>query len=206
MPKVIIHRLIAVLNKPAHIADEIKYGQSVLTAMTGKALYPGADTVLKPLAASLSNYDGTAIAAKTRASGTVAARNAARVVFLGCLDDTRGFVQHLADGDPENAEAIITGPSMSVRKAPVRAPRTFGVRQGSVSGQVHVFAPSAGRAAYEWQYSLDGGKTWQDVEPTLQSSTTISGLPAGTTVLFRHRILTRAGRGDWSVPTSFLVK
>jgi hypothetical protein len=206
MPKVIIHRLIAVLNKPAHIADEIKYGQSVLTAMTGNPLYPGADVVLKPLAASLSKYDTTTTASKTRASGTVAARRAARVVFIACLDDTRGFVQHLADADPENAEPIITGAAMSVRKLPVRAPQSFGVTQGSVSGQVHVHTPSAGRAAYEWQYSLDGGKTWQDVEPTLQARTTISGLPAGTTVLFRHRILTRAGRGDWSVPTSFLVK
>ncbi len=72
---------------------------------------------------------------------------------------------------------------------------------------VHVIAKAADRrASYEWQYSLDGGKTWVDVPNTLQAKTTITGLPAATVVLFRYRPTTKAGMGDWSAPASILVK
>ena len=80
-------------------------------------------------------------------------------------------------------------------------------KYGVVSGTIHVIAQSAGpRACYEWQYSLDAGKTWAQVANTMQAKTTMVGLPVATTVEFRYRVTTRAGMGDWSLPTSILVK
>jgi hypothetical protein len=61
------------------------------------------------------------------------------------------------------------------------------------------------RASYEWESSVDGGKTWTPAPPTLQAKTDISGLPAGTVVQFRFRAVTKTGATDWSQVTSLLV-
>jgi hypothetical protein len=72
---------------------------------------------------------------------------------------------------------------------------------------VDVVAPTAARrASYEWEYSLDGGKTWIDAGPSLQARKTISALPVGTSVQFRVRGVTKAGPLDWSQPLALMVK
>ena len=88
-----------------------------------------------------------------------------------------------------------------------RKPRVFAAIQGSVSGPVKLVAPVAGpRAAYDWQWSTDGGKTWQLAPSTTQARTAMIGLTPGSTVLFRYRAVTKTGETDWSEPTSFIVK
>jgi len=70
-----------------------------------------------------------------------------------------------------------------------------------------VVAPTAGdRAAYDWEWSTDGGKTWQLAPSTVQSRTRMIGLTPGSTVLFRFRAVTRKGESDWSDPLTFIVK
>ena len=95
-----------------------------------------------------------------------------------------------------------------MRKVNPRGKRAFTVKQGPLAGSVHVTAVSAGvRASYEWQYSIDAGKTWVLAPATIQGKTVISGLPTGTTVQFRYLVVTpKGGQGDWSQPTSLLVK
>jgi hypothetical protein len=63
----------------------------------------------------------------------------------------------------------------------------------------------ARRAAYRWQYSTDGGKTWVDASETLQAKTAVTGLPVGTTVQFRYRSVIKGGASDWSAPLSMVV-
>jgi hypothetical protein len=62
------------------------------------------------------------------------------------------------------------------------------------------------RATYEWEWSVDGGKTRNAAPKTLHAKTTIVGLPVGTYVPFRYRAVTKTGVGDWSDPITVLVK
>ena len=62
------------------------------------------------------------------------------------------------------------------------------------------------RAAYDWEWSSDGGKTWQQAPGTLQAKTTITGLPVSVTCLFRFRSVTKAGESDWSNAITLVVK
>ena len=83
----------------------------------------------------------------------------------------------------------------------------FAAKPGAVSGTVVLAARAAAvRASYEWGWSGDGGKTWTAVPPTLQAKTEIPGLPVAPAVQFRFRAVTKAGAGDWSQPTTLLVK
>jgi hypothetical protein len=207
MRTTIIHRVTAVANMPEHVPDQIKQGDAVQAALTNNHYFPLPDPTITAFITALGNYSTAATVAQTRAKGTVAARNAAKVVYVGAYHAMRARVQQVADADPENAEAIITSAGFAVRKTSIRQKQTFTVKYGAVAGTVHVIAQAAGsRACYEWQYSLDAGKTWVQVPNTMQAKTTVVGLPVATTVEFRFRVTTKTGMGDWSLPTSILVK
>ncbi len=156
---------------------------------------------------ALTKYNSSETAAQTRAKGTIATRNAAKVVYVGAAHALKARVQQVADADPEQAETIITSAGLAVKKAPLRQKQVFVAKYGTTSGTVHVTAPAAGaRASYEWQYSIDGGKTWVSTANSLQAKTTVAGLPVAIVVEFRYRVTTKTGPGDWSLPTSILVK
>lgn len=207
MRATIIHRVTAVSNLPEHVPDQIKFGDGVQSGLNNNPHFPLPDPIITAFTIALGNYSVAETAAQTRAKGTIAARNAAKVVYVGAYHALKARVQQVADADPENAEAIITSAGFAVRKTAIRQKQTFVVKYGAVSGTIHVIAQSAGpRACYEWQYSLDAGKTWVQVANTMQAKTTMVGLPVATTVEFRYRVTTKTGMGDWSLPTSILVK
>jgi len=203
----IVHRVIVALLLPKHVADLIKYCQGIVSAMTGNIWFPNPNPALALFANKLAKLDAAETAAKTRAKGTVPARNVARTELVSAAHALASQVQQIADANPDNAPAIITSASMSTKKARTQAPRVFGAKYGPVSGSVNLVAPSAARrASYDWQYSVDGGKTWVQVDSTLKARTSIHGLPVATSVLFRYRAVLTTGTGDWSQPISILVK
>ena len=207
MRATIIHRVTAVLNLPEHVPDQIKFGEGVQSGLNNNPYFPLPDPIIAAYIVALGNYSAAETAAQTRAKGTIPARNAAKVVFIGATHALKARVQQVADANPENAEAIITSTNLMVRKAAIRQRQTFMAKPGTISGSVHLTAQSAGpRACYEWQYSIDGGKTWVQVANTMQAKTTIVGLPVAVVVEFRYRVTTKLGMGDWSLPTSILVK
>jgi hypothetical protein len=202
-----IHRVLAVLNLPTHIADQIKLGEAVQAALINNPHFPLPDPIITSFTNALGNYNTAETASQTRAKGTIAARNAAKVVFTSAAHALKARVQQVADATPDQAETIITGTTLAVKKSTPRQKQSFAVTYGATSGTVHVVAKAAAeRASYEWQYSVDAGKTWTSAPNTLQAKTTITALPVATMVEFRYRATTKTGQGDWSQPTSLLVK
>jgi hypothetical protein len=202
-----IHRATVSLKLPAKVADFIAYVIGIVHAMTNNPAFPTPVPALAALSAAVSDLQAAETVALTKAKGTAAARNDKRAVVVSLLQQLRGYVQAIADATPENGATIIQSAGMPVRKIPQRAARVFAVKPGEVSGAVKVTATiAARRASYEWQYSVDGGKTWVGAPATLQAKTTITGLPAGTTAMFRYKTVTKTGEGDWSQPIALLVK
>ena len=203
----ITHRSVAVLLLPHPVPLLCKTGHSVVAQMTGSAFFTGATAQITSASNLLTALDTTERATKTRAPGSVPARNAAKRAAVAALQILTGIVQVQADANPEQADAIITSAGMSVKKAPTRTVISFNVKQGPVTGSARAIAKAAAtRASYDWEWSADGGKTWTPAPSSLQAKTTITGLPVGTTVMFRHRAVTKAGPGDWSQVVTLLVK
>src|SRR5580704_685967 len=201
------NRVFVALKLPVPVPQLIKVAQAILAALTGNPHVPNPNPSLATLTTALAALVTTEAATRTRAVGTVAARNVARTNLLSLLHATQASVQQVADLDPEQAEAIITSAGMSVRKTAARTKAPFAAKQGPVSGSVRLAAKAAAvRASYEWEWSGDGGKTWTAVLPTLQAKTEITGLPVSAALQFRFRAVTKAGASDWSEPTSLIVK
>ncbi|HEY1694409.1 MAG TPA: fibronectin type III domain-containing protein [Polyangiaceae bacterium] len=202
-----IHRVLVSLALPLKVALLISYTLNILQKMTGNPAFPTPVPPLSAISAALTDLQTAEAAALNRATGAAAARNAKRAALVALLQQLRTYVQTVADASPEQAAVIIPGSGLAVRKTPTRAARTFVATQGALSGQAKVTAASAGhRASYEWEYSVDGGKTWITAPVTLQAKTTISGLAAGTSAQFRYKAVTKTGEGDWSQPVSLIVK
>jgi hypothetical protein len=202
-----IHRATVSLNLPAKVADFIAYATGIVHAMTNNQAFPTPVPALAALSAAVSELQAAETVALTKATGAVAARNDKRAVVVSLLQQLRGYVQAIADATPENGATIIQSAGIAVRKIPTRPPRVFAAKQGTVSGSAKLTATvAARRASYDWEYSTDGGKTWVSAPSSLQAKTTVTGLPVGTSVLFRFRTVTKTGEGDWSQGISLLVR
>jgi len=195
------------LKLPAKVADFIAYATGVVHAMTSNPAFPTPVPALSALSAAVSDLQAAETLALTKATGAVAARNDKRAVVVSLLRQLGAYVQAIADATPENGATIIQSAGLPVRKVPTRAARVFTAKPGPVSGTAKLTATvAARRASYEWEYSLDGGKTWVSAPSSLQAKTTVTGLPVGTSVLFRFKSVTKTGEGDWSQGLALLVK
>jgi hypothetical protein len=202
-----INRAVVTLKLPKPVPALIKYVQAIVTAMTNNANFPSPAPTLASITGAINDLATAETATQARTHGAAATRNDKLATLVQELEQLKAYIQKTADANMENGASIIQSAGVAVRKTAVRAPRTFEAKAGAVSGTVKLVAASAAhRASYEWQYSIDGGKTWQVAPVTLQAKTTILGLTPGATVTFRYRGVTKTGEGDWSQLITFIVK
>ena len=202
-----INRAIVTLKLPRKVPELIKLAQAIVTAMTGNPNYPTPEPPLATVTGAINDLAVAETATQARTHGAAATRNDKLATVVQLLEQLKAYIQKTADANMENGAAIIQSAGVNVRKPAVRAPRTFEAKPGAVSGSVKLVAASAARrASYEWQFSVDGGKTWQVAPVTLQAKTTVMGLTPGATVTFRYRGVTKAGEGDWSQLITAIVK
>jgi hypothetical protein len=201
------HRTLASLKLPTKISALTAYAQGIVTAMTSNPEFPNPVPLLATVTTAINDFQTAETAALTRAKGAAATRNARRTALIQLLEQLKTYVQPVADANLDKGAAVVQGAGMAVRKTPVHTPRVFALKPGTVSGSVKVHAAAAARrASYDWEYSIDGGKTWLATPSSLQAKTTVAGLPVGTSVQFRYRPVTKTGPGDWSQPLAILVK
>ena len=201
------HRSIVALKLPLPVPALITYAQGIVKAMTGNPSFPTAVPALVTVTTAISDLQTAETAALARTKGAVVPRNEKRTALVTLLQQLKGYIQMTADANVENGASIIASAGVAVKKSVVRAPRVFNAKPGAISGSAKLVAASAGhRASYEWEYSIDGGKTWATLPVTLQAKTTVAGLTAGSTVQFRYRSVTKTGEGNWSQPVSLLVQ
>jgi hypothetical protein len=202
------HRNLVALHLPGPIGLLLAVVRGILLAMAKNTTnFPNPTPALATVDGAASDLEKAQSAVKARTPGAKETRDAKRAALLVLVRGLAAYVQSIADAaDPANAGAIIASAAMAVHKAHPPTKRGFAVKQGHVSGSIDVEAPRAARSAsYEWQWSLDGGKTWQSAPSTSLGRMSLSGLPAGATVFVRHRANTKTAEGVWSAPISFLV-
>jgi hypothetical protein len=195
-------QLVAILKLPEYqVPLLITRARGIVRAMTNNPFFPAPVPSLATVEAAIDALEEV----ETATSKQTALRNEKRLALTRPLQQLRGYVQAVADADPERAASIIESASMYVQaERPYPVP-IFRAKNGQ-SGTILLFAPSAGdRASYEWEQSLDGGKTWIRLPPTRKASTKAPGLTPGMKVLFRYRPVIGDGPGNWSDPIAIIV-
>jgi hypothetical protein len=201
-----VRRPTIALALPRSVPALISYAQGIVKRMTANPSFPNPTPTLAAVMAAINELQIAETAALSRIKGAVVLRNEKRTALIGVLEELRAHIQAIADVETTNAASIIESAGVAVRKTPTRHARAFTAKPGSVSGVAKVVAVSAARrAAYDWQYTTDGGKTWITAPSTLQAKTTIVGLVPGSTVQFKYRAVTKTGEADWSQPVSLMI-
>jgi hypothetical protein len=202
-----VTHVIASLHLPSQVPALISLAKGIVTAMTSNATFPTPQPTLAALTAAINDLETAEAATQARTRGAAATRNTKKGVLLNLLEQMRGYVQAIANASLDSSAAIIQSAGIGLKKVPVRPKRVFAASPGAVSGTVKLITESAApRASYEWQSSVDGGKTWVSLAATLQAKTTVLGLTPGAAVSFRYRAVTKTGEGDWAQAIQVIVK
>ncbi len=194
------------LRKP--VPALLTYAGGMVKAMTGNPSFPNPTPTLLAVTQAIADLQAAETTALARTKGAVSVRNEKLAALIALLKQLGRYIQAAAEAAcADSGGSIILSAGVAVRKTPTRTARVFHAASGAVSGSAKLVAASAGpRSSYEWQYSLDGGKTWLPAAVTVRASTTVAGLAPAATVEFRYRPVTKAGEGDWSQTVSLIVK
>ncbi len=207
MKKPITHKRIATLNLPRQIHQLLGIARAIAHAMDGNKSFPNPDPPVAAITTAADDLEAAEAEVEAGGRNAIPTRNVKAAVLVSLLEQEKGYVQKIANADPAHADVLIHAAAMNIKRVPARAPRVFDAKQGAVSGSVALVSPSVGRrAAYDWEYSTDGGKTWQAAPSTVRTKTLLSGLQPGVTYAFRYRTVTKSGVSDWSAPAMLLVK
>ena len=131
-----IKRSIASLKLPRSVLAHIALARSIVTSMTNNASFPNPEPTLAAINTAISDLETAETAAKSRVHGAVAVRNDKRAALATLLEQLKAYIQKTADGNLENAGAIIQSAGIHTRKPVVRPKRVFEARPGTVSGAV----------------------------------------------------------------------
>jgi hypothetical protein len=197
--------LVVLALKQTSIPALVQRATAIVSAMTAnKATFPSPTPPLATVLADIAALQVAETALKNRL-GTRADRDDKKQVVVADMGQLHGYVQTTVNANPSQAEVIAADAAMTLRKKGAHSKAPLAVKQ-TVSGSVQVVAKATvGAKANEWQYSTDGGKTWIDVPSTTKAKTTIPNLTPGATVMYRQRVVTKDGVGNWSQTISALV-
>lgn len=143
-------------------------------------------------------------------------RDTRRDAVWTALETLCAFVQALADAlGPGEATSLISAAGLLVAKVPVPGPKAIlEATLTATPGLVHLDANASllvGPAdrwklkSFHWQWSGDGGATWNDAAATGFASTDIAGLALLHTYSFRVCVTVSATTGAWSQAATLLV-
>ncbi len=184
---------------PRSVAAVVAFADSVVKAMKKSRHFPHPTPSLDVVRKAIDELRRAQAQALLLTRGAVEARDEKLATVWGLLAAVRAQVQAVADLHPTRARAVIRSAGLAVRKEPDRPPVRFHAKLGDEPGTVKIVAPAAAkRASYDWEYSLDRGRTWKTLPTTLQARTSLSGVPGQTLVELRYCATTKAGEGGWS--------
>jgi hypothetical protein len=202
-------KIVAILKLPEYeVPLLIIRARAILVAMTGNTWFPTPFPTLAEVEAATDVLFDAETKTQTRVVESVSERNAKRKALVALLQRLASYVQAIAIANPAHAAEIVESAGMYLKKAGGPRGRIFHAKQIR-AGAIRVFAPYAGDgAAYEFQYSLDGGRTWLGTPQQImnRADVTIEGLPPRAMVHLRYRATVKNVTGDWSQTIAIMVE
>ncbi len=204
IPQVVIKHILAVLNlrKYKAIGLFIAKAKLVRKSMDGNSWFPAPPvdvTVGGTFDNHISDLDAAETKALTRVRGAAQARDVEKDVVVDDLHLLLAYVQRIADENPENSETIIISAGFDVKRIGKADKDDISVKpkKGESGTMIARARKVEGTIANLWEYSIDKGVNWDDMEATSKCSTEITGLTPGDTIIVRHRPILRKGKGTW---------
>ncbi len=153
---------------------------------------------------------------RTRAVGAAATRDVQRDLLYTAMKTECMYVQTLVDADPGRSIALIQNAGLVLAGIPSRQKAflslSLGMQPGSVICDANVrLLVGVGASKphqnkfFNWEVSVDGGKSYASAPSTSKGKTLLVGLPLLTLVGVRVSLSNGSGQGPWSQTVTILV-
>jgi hypothetical protein len=181
-----------------------------------KADYPSPNPDLPTFLGLIQNLTVAEQAVPKRTVGAAAARDVQRDLLWTGMQTERVYVQTLVDANRSRGASLIQNAGLVVATTTVRTKPLLALTLGTEAGTVHCNAnvgllvgvgtlkPHQQRQL-NWQYTLDGGKTFVSAGSTPGCKTVITNLPPLTIVGVRVSLTNMHGSGAWSQVVTILT-
>jgi hypothetical protein len=203
------HKLIVTAKFPGNTKKFIVYANNVVTCLTGNTYFPSPPVTLAALQALIPPLVAADESVDKRTLGAKAARTALRSKVEKALRLCEAYVTSIVqEASLEDGAQMLATSGFQAKDDSVHAKAAYAVKKGPDNGSANVTVKALGRhgtVMYCHQYSLDAGKTWVDVPPTVDVAITLPALPLGQPVVLRFRTLIKGLYGDWSQMLNYLV-
>jgi hypothetical protein len=204
IPKRIITKVIAVLNikKLRKIEAFSAKAKLIRTSMNGNVWFPSCPVNVTnggTLDLAIQALDAAITKALTKVLGAVQARTVQYKEVLDYIHLLLAYVQSVSDANAVNSEAIIISSGFDVKHLGVAGKDAITVKpkKGESGTMIAKVKKIAGTVANLWEYSLDEGKTWVEMDATSKGTTEITGLKPGSTIIVNNRPVLRKSKGTW---------
>lgn len=212
LPKTVITKVIAVLNvrKVQTIGAFIAKAKLVRQSMKGNTWFPNSPVALADggvFDTDIKALDTAQTLADTKVLGATKARNDKQAIVLNDLHLLLSYVQTITDANPKNAETIVVSSGFDVKHLSPHNKEAIAVKpkKGESGTMVVTVKKIEGTIAQLWEYSIDGGTTWNEMDATSKGKIEITGLTPGSKLLVRNRPVLRVGKGTWITSAPAIV-
>jgi hypothetical protein len=203
-----VKRVVAVIKaSKLPVAQLIANATHYVQSMTSNVNFPTPDPALSVITAEITALDAANQLALTRVKGSVGKMRTVQKQLITSLNGLAGYVTRISNNDPANAQNILTSSGMAEKKPSVRAPKTFSVKQGALTGTVVLNTKAITRGTYIYQMTTDVNTpaSWTTIYIGGKVKFTKTGLTAGTKVYFREANVDKGVQGNYSDAISIVV-
>jgi hypothetical protein len=203
VPKVTAVLGLAKLTNPQKLVK----ATAIRDKMTGNSNFPNPTPTLATVTAQLDKAKASLQAAQSKAHGASSPMHADIKALLVLLDQLASYVTAVANADGENAIAITESSGMSVKKQPLRLPKTFTAVAGKTPGSVSLSTKAIKGSVYIYEMSTDptNATLWTVISTDNKVKYTKTGLTSGTRYYFRVALITKSVQAPWSAVLNVII-
>src|SRR5687767_15639740 len=141
---------------PEIVARYLMRGRLIVTMMTDNENFPEPMPPLAVVSSALDNLEAREELALKGGKGMVKERDVALRYASNVVGVLRAYVQSVANGAGEKAEAIVESAGMTAKKRSARTKQPLQVKRGNAIGRVVLDAKALPQPVqYRWQMSTD---------------------------------------------------
>lgn len=198
-----LKRLVCEFVKPSNVAELVIYYQNFLNGLTADPLFEPIAELVAEAKTEVAKLDASELASKTRAPGSVAARDKQLLITDIKLDHVLSKVQEAGDADMDNARIIFETHQLKIRVRSQTEKGEFEATQGKLSKTIDVVHQVVeGRVAYLFVISTDKLKWYLGAFGTTSMDTIDNindeKLIVGTLYYLKSRTRYKGDYSDWS--------
>jgi hypothetical protein len=186
---------------------KVTSGQNIINSIVASPTYFPTNTLPLPpnsVTAALTNLHNSILATASGAQGSISNMHEKERIVISVFNVLRAYVEMQAN-NTSDPQTVIEAAGMVASKNNGGTLVTELTLTATGNGSIQVSVPrNVGESAFVYQYSSDGGTTWQEFECSKLATVSLKNQTPASTLWFRYAAIGKA-KGAFSQTKSVIV-